>query len=428
MFKSAVLIVSALSFAGCNAFNGQSSLPIREQADAPVQPFVHSEASSFKQLATFNVTQGANPWAGVIDVSGTLYGTTQLGGDDSCFGGYSTPGCGTVFEVTPSGTEKAIHNFQGAPDGAISFAPLIDVHGTLYGTTYEGGNSNCNPSSNVPGCGTVFEITPSGKESILHSFGPGNDGATPSQGSSLIFVKGALYGVTYDGGTAGVGTIFKVTLAGKESVLFNFQGGAPGAYPKNLIFVNSAFYGVASNSTGPYSKHYGMFFKVTMAGKETVLYDFKGPPDGTDGFGNLVASGDTIYGTTLGGGIDKCAPYDGCGTVFSITTAGKEKILYRFDPGKKDGVEPYGGLTLAHGALYGTACCAGPNGGGTVFKVTTSGKESILYGFEDKGKDGANPYDTPIILNNTLFGTTGYGGDVSKTAQYGYGTVFSITL
>jgi uncharacterized repeat protein (TIGR03803 family) len=425
MIKLAALFVGILVLSAC-ATSGDRPIPTSlEPAGQLNQTARQPAASTFEDLFDFDVADGAAPQAGLVALSGSLYGTTQLGGDSNCANGYSTPGCGTVFVVSPSGKEKVIYDFQGAPDGAISFSPLIDVNGTLYGTTILGG-TNC-PGFNVPGCGTVFKITPSGKETVLHSFGAGNDGATPSEGSSLIFVKGALYGVTTYGGTSSDGTIFEVTLSGKERVLFNFKGGAPGAYPKNLIFVDGAFYGVASNSTGPYSKKYGMIFRVTMSGKEAVLYDFKGAPDGTDGYGEMVARGDTIYGATLGGGIDRCSPFGGCGTVFSITTKGKEKILYRFDPQKGDGVEPYGGLIAVNGSLYGTTCCDGPQGsGGTVFKLTTSGEETIIHGFQWGGKQGAAPYGTPTFLGNSLYGTTGYGGDVTKKHPYGYGTVFSI--
>jgi uncharacterized repeat protein (TIGR03803 family) len=135
---------------------------------------------------------GANPYAGLINVGGTLYGTSEFGG------AYSL---GTVFKVTPRGAEKVLHSFgRGTTDAAVPEAGLIDVGGTLYGTTYQGGAYNR---------GTVFKMTPAGGVTILHSFGRGKDGSHPEAG--LINVGGALYGTTSAGGAYGGGTVFKVT-------------------------------------------------------------------------------------------------------------------------------------------------------------------------------------------------------------------------
>lgn len=138
---------------------------------------------------------GSNPIGSLIDVNGVLYGTTYGGGAN---------GLGAVFEVTTSGTERILYSFKGflTGDGADPNASLIDVNGVLYGTTYGGGAN---------GLGTVFEVTTSGTESVLHSFkGASGDGAYPSAG--LIDVNGALYGTTQWGGPGNWGTVFKVSL------------------------------------------------------------------------------------------------------------------------------------------------------------------------------------------------------------------------
>jgi len=145
---------------------------------------------------------GANPSAGLIDVGGTLYGTTSLGGARSC---NHTDACGTVFSITPSGTEKMLHHFAGGTDGSDPAAPLIDVNGVLYGTTEYGGVHSCSGG----GCGTVFSITPSGKERVLHAFAAKPDGAEPVAG--LVEVDGTLYGTTQVGGSSGYGTVFALT-------------------------------------------------------------------------------------------------------------------------------------------------------------------------------------------------------------------------
>jgi uncharacterized repeat protein (TIGR03803 family) len=135
------------------------------------------------------IPDGEYPYAGLINVNGTLYGTTYFGGayDD-----------GTVFSITTSGKATVLHSFGMTGDGEYPYAGLIDVKGTLYGTTYEGGGAT--------GGGTVFAITTSGKETVLHSFTGSGDGEYPNAG--LIDVKGTLYGTTADGGANGGGTVF----------------------------------------------------------------------------------------------------------------------------------------------------------------------------------------------------------------------------
>lgn len=139
-------------------------------------------------------SDGANPTAGLVDVGGTLYGTTVVGGADAH---------GTVFKVkTGGGADHLLHSFKGGPgDGAGPLAGLIDVGGTLYSTANGGGAHDS---------GTVFRITTAGGGyKVLYSFKGGNDGATPD--ASLINVGGTLYGTTFNGGTHGKGTVFKVT-------------------------------------------------------------------------------------------------------------------------------------------------------------------------------------------------------------------------
>jgi uncharacterized repeat protein (TIGR03803 family) len=122
----------------------------------------------YKVLLSFMGADGKYPEASLTDVNGTLYGTTDYGGQESL---------GTVFAITPSGTQTVVHSFKGSPkDGALPEAGLVNVNGTLYGTTTFGGGKGCGGED---GCGTVFAITPSGKEMVLHSFGRSGDGAYP---------------------------------------------------------------------------------------------------------------------------------------------------------------------------------------------------------------------------------------------------------
>jgi len=148
---------------------------------------------------------GALPDAGLIDVNGAVFGTTFEGGDGDCFD--VDAGCGTVFSLDPrTGVEPVRYSFLGGTDGSYPAAGLIDVQGTLYGTTSAGGGKGCAGS----GCGTVFSIDPdTGAETVIYSFCSQEnctDGATPE--ASLIAVNGVLYGTTYGGGANGYGTVF----------------------------------------------------------------------------------------------------------------------------------------------------------------------------------------------------------------------------
>jgi uncharacterized repeat protein (TIGR03803 family) len=175
---------------------------------------------ALKLLYTFTGTPNAGlPYASLIDVRGTLYGTSATGGSGS--------GYGTVYRITPAGDESVVYGFKHAPDGSSPYGGLLDLDGTLYGTTLTGGaDSRCAPN----GCGTVFKVTLSGAETVLHSFGDGSDGAIPY--GTLIDVNGTLYGTTADGGPLvcsveggdGCGTVFKISPSGVESVLYSFKG------------------------------------------------------------------------------------------------------------------------------------------------------------------------------------------------------------
>jgi uncharacterized repeat protein (TIGR03803 family) len=183
-------------------------------------------------------SDGAFPEAGLIDVAGTLYGTTYQGG---------TSGAGTVFKVSTSGKESVLYSFKGA-DGADPYAGLIAVNGTLYGTTQQGGSAGCESGY---GCGTVFELSTSGKERVLHRFKGGTDGADPYAG--LIALNGTFYGTTWHGGdssacsyssASGCGTVFEVNTSGNERVLYRFKGGKDGASPQaGLLAVKGVLYG-----------------------------------------------------------------------------------------------------------------------------------------------------------------------------------------
>jgi uncharacterized repeat protein (TIGR03803 family) len=305
-------------------------------------------------------------------------------------------------------TETVLHSFTGQPDGEYPSAALVlNAKGTLYGTTDGGGAYGSS-------AGTVFEVTPSGIETVLYNFGAQDgDGSNPAAG--LLRADGAFYGTTLTGGPNSFGTLFKVTSAGRETVLASFTDEDGGGYPEGNLIRDHAgnLYGTNSGYNGGYGN--GAVFQVTPSGTLAILYKFSGGADGLCPYGGLVRDSDgNLYGTTYRGGAS------GEGTVFEITPDGNETVLHSFT-GEPDGSLPAAGLLRdANGNLYGTTT-GGGNGYGTVFKVTKTGVETVLYSFKG-GADGYYPVATLVRdAKGNLYGTTVFGG------THGDGTVFKVT-
>jgi uncharacterized repeat protein (TIGR03803 family) len=367
---------------------------------------------------------GVNPDGGLIDVNGTLYGTTVNGGKydkSSPCGGFTGVGCGVVYSISTTGTKKVLHYFLGpnSGDGDEPAYDLITVKGTLYGTTSFGGA--CGSQSS----GTVYSMTTAGSEKVLYSFCDSASGAAIPTGG-VTNVGGTLYGVA---GPSVDGDVYSISASGAYSVLYAFRGPNYGdGYGPNgsLLAVNGTLYGVTylGGASGSSSEGYGMVYALTTSGKEKVLYSFQGPPDGSDPFSGLINVNGTLYGTTFSGGKAGCQNNFGCGVVYSITTSGSEKVLYRFKGGS-DGGNPLASLVDVNGTLYGTTYGGGANGLGTVFSITTSGGEQVLHSFG--GSDGAQPRAELTDVNGTLYGTTYSGGYEKGCGGKGCGTVFALT-
>ncbi len=214
---------------------------------------------------------------------------------------------GTIYSLTTSGAERVAADFNGPPDGALPFGPVVDLHGVLYGTTYLGGSGPCSA-----GCGTVFALGKRGIKRTLYDFQSGADGASP--GSGLIVFRGALYGTTESGGAYGMGTVFKITPSGNESIVYSFKGSPDGAAPvAALLAFHGKLYGATSlGGLSCQSIGCGTLFRVSPTGNEEILHQFNGT-DGFDPLGQLAKMGGKLYGTTANGGT-----YNN-GTVFSIS-------------------------------------------------------------------------------------------------------------
>lgn len=201
-------------------------------------------------------------------------------------------------------------------------------------------------------------------------------------------------------------------------VVFGFDG-IGGREPNGLTVLNGTLYGTTQGG----AHNFGTVFSVTPAGKEAVLHSFRSGFDGAHPLAGLTNENGVLYGTTSEGGAERSG-YS-YGTVFTITASGEEHVLYRFKGDSGDGQHPFAGLVRAYGRLYGTTAIGGANRYGTVFSVTPAGDEKVIHSFGSDCAsyctDGADPRAGLVYVNGTLYGTTYQGG------KDNFGTVFSVT-
>jgi len=311
-------------------------------------------------------------------------------------------------------------NVDGADPPA---APVQGSDGNFYGTTSLGG---------AYGNGSVYEITPSGKLTVLWSFTPlgagtNLDGANP-YGSLVQGSDGNFYGTTSLGGANGNGTVFMISGPGVLTPLYSFsamnaQGiNTDGAQPDTCLVQASDgnFYGTAAfgGTSGD-----GAVFKITPAGTLTLLHSFTGVADGADPEAGLVQGSDgNFYGTTATNGANDH------GTVFKITPAGVLTTLHSFSSltggiRNSDGADPYASLAIgSDGNFYGTTYDGGAYAFGTVFKITPAGALTTLHSFTS-GADGGRLLAGLVLgIDGSFYGTTLGGGGTSND-----GTVFKIS-
>ncbi|MGO4885123.1 MAG: choice-of-anchor tandem repeat GloVer-containing protein [Bryobacteraceae bacterium] len=357
-------------------------------------PAAHARKAVEHVIHTFgNFTRGANPYSTLVrDGAGNLYGTTCQGGSANA---------GLVFKLSASGYQ-VLYNFKGGADGANPYAGVtFDAAGNLYGTTYAGGTA---------GTGTVYKLDSAGQETVLYGFSGGSDGSGPYAGV-ILDAAGNLYGTTYNGGAANAGVVYEVSPSGEESVLYSFTGNADGSNPYAGLVSDTAgnLYGTAVwGGRAPAPDGYGVVYKVSAAGQQTVLYTFTGGYTGGGGpYGGVIRdAADNLYGATKGG--------DG-GMIYKLSPQGKLKVLYQWPPENEGPISPESVLTRdAQGNLYGTDSPTAPVPGfGAVFKLDTSGNYQVLYEFPGpaynlyaRGPNGG------VILDDAgnIYGATPYGG------------------
>jgi uncharacterized repeat protein (TIGR03803 family) len=368
-----------------------------------------AQAQTYRVLFQFRAgMDGAAPLAGLVSDP-----NGNLYGTTSSDGAFDS---GVVFKISAPHKETVLHSFTGSGgDGEYPLAGLVrDAAGSLYGTTANGGvyGGACGGF----GCGTVFKVNSAGREIVLHRFTGSPDASTPYSGL-VRDEAGNLYGTTFSGGQYGFGTVFEINKDGDESVLYSFNpSNGDGAFPYGGLARDAAgnLYGTTDGS-GKFGD--GTVFKVDTNGAETILYNFGSySGDGTLPSGALIrdAAGN-LYGTTQSGGTL------GLGTVFKVDTTGKETLLHSFAGGTKDGEVPFlaGLVRDSKGNLYGATNEGGRFSFGTVFKVAPSGKEILLHSFD--GKDGKIPYGSLILDGKgNLYGTASAGG------AYGGGGVYEV--
>lgn len=310
---------------------------------------------------------------------------------------------GALLPVYAQSNFEILHTFDIA-DGANPQCNLILSGNRLYGTTYLGGSLRW---------GNVFAVnTDSTSFTNLYTFGGINDGAWPRAG--LILSGNTLYGTASSGGSGffGSGTVFAIQTNGIGFTnLYVFGGTNDGAHPQaSLILSGNTLYGTTE---GGGTNGNGVVFAIQVNGTGfTNLHNFTGS-DGSNPETGLILSGAKLYGTTEYGG------NSGNGTVFNVNTNGTDFTnLYVFG-GTNDGAHPQAGLILSSNTLYGTTSSGGAWNNGTVFAVSTNGMGfTNLYSFN--GNDGSMPLANLILSGNILYGTTRYG------STNGAGIVFAI--
>jgi uncharacterized repeat protein (TIGR03803 family) len=329
-------------------------------------------------------------------------------------------------------TYSVLYNFSpgtksGDPANPQYSGIIAQGHdGNLYSTTPAGG-SHCGF------CGVVFKITPSGTLTHVFDFNDTNGaGYTPFSGLTLG-KDGNFYGTTDVGGTFNLGTLFKITVGGSLTKLYEFgtckYPCKEGTYPKAppVQGRDGNFYGTTTATIDGTDN--GVVYKATPTGKFITIYAFDGISGGNPNDPLTLGTDGNFYGTTAKGGksLQNCwGSSPTCGTVFKITAGGKVTFLYKFD--QTHGAGPLGPLVQASdGNFYGTTSAGGDaNGDGVVFKLTPLGK--LLWTYPLNGSvDGKQPSAGLVQVTDGKGNTVAFYGATTAGGSKGFGTLYKIT-
>jgi uncharacterized repeat protein (TIGR03803 family) len=391
-------------------------------------------ATSVTSGSPYAITVSTEPSGQVCQISGgsgSVGATNVTSASVNCATAYaiggSIAGLGVTGLILANGTDTF-----AVPADATSFAmPQGMSAGSAYDVVVQTNPAfvNCTVTG---GAGTVNggDVTSivvtcaPGMASVFYSFGPPAQEGTWPVGGLMQASDGNFYGLAFEGGASDHGAVYKITPEGVESILYSFKAeSTDGWYPIGRLIEASDgnFYGVTSQG----GIGGGVAFKVTPTGIETVLYAFgKTSTDGIAPAGALIQASDgNFYGTTQNGG---AYGSQGGGTVFRITPGGTESVLYSFSPGGPDGTYPTGSLIQASdGNFYGMTAEGGANGCGDVFKITLGGTQSVVYSFQAAGVDGSNPVGNLVQgSDGNFYGMTAWGG---LSGSNDWGTIFKLT-
>ncbi|MCI0541842.1 MAG: hypothetical protein L0Z50_42135 [Verrucomicrobiales bacterium] len=363
--------------------------------------------------------EGSNPYGGLIEGSeGALYGSTSSGGSMNL---------GTVFRLNKDGSDySVVHVFTGLDgDGANPYAGLIEgSDGAIYGTTVGDGSSTNQ--------GTVFKLNKDGGGyRVLHGFtGGAGDGAQP-YGALLEVESGLICGTTIVGGIGEQGVIFRTNLDGTGYVVIRaFSGtGGDGANPYGNLIKGSdgVLYGTTAYGG---TANLGTVFRLNSAGSNyRVLRSLAGTGgDGKYPFAPLIEASDgALYGMTVFGGTPDQ------GTVYKLNKDGTDyNVLRSFTGVGTDGAQPSANASLIEGpdgALYGTTYYGGSANAGTIFKLDKNRRGySVLHNFSGAGEDGLNPYAGLVKgSDGAFYGSTLNGGFTCGTI-FRFAPVISLSV
>jgi uncharacterized repeat protein (TIGR03803 family) len=349
---------------------------------------------------------GELPIGGVTEGSdGALYGTTYWGG---------TAGAGTIFRVSRDGNGYAVLlNFGGTnspgrnPQGRL----ILGTDGFFYGTTANGGTNNS---------GTLFRLTRSGTSMlVLHHFGAGGDGRTPTDG--VVEGPGAmLYGVTTRGGAGDGGTIYKINSDGRGyAVIHQFEPSiSDGFRPWSGLAGSPGGATLFGTTRGGGMAGAGVIFRLELTNDSFALLHSFGQNKNEERFpegGLMLGSGGFLVGTTREGNSGKA------GTVFRLRQDGTGyEILHGFDASCREGTRPEVGVVETGGGLYGITSQGGNSGRGTLFRLQNTGTNYLdFYAFGAGGNDGRATYSRVIEGNDDLlYGTCSRGGNQDEGIIY----------